>query len=193
MTVSGGVVHHRGRVIGGGVVGSGLRVVRSWLGVIGSGGRGVIGGGDVVHRLRVVGGGLGVVGHTLVAHIGDETVVVISVILDVLGATVGKQDTVAALDVAGGVGHLGGVEVGSTVLVVDSVLVAVWLRLLFVHWLRVVVGGGWWWGWVVGSGGRMVGGGVVGSGMTAIGEEGGGGQNGGGKGEETGQYLKQIK
>merc|ERR1719468_1095226 len=98
VTVSGGVVHHRGGVIGG-------RVVGSRGGVIGS-------------RLRVIGSGGGVMGHTLVAHISDETVVVISVVLDVLGATVGKQDTVAALDIAGGVGHLGGVEVGSTVLVV---------------------------------------------------------------------------
>merc|ERR1719468_1380385 len=176
VTVSGGVVHHRGGVIGGRVR------------VVGSGDWGMIGGGGVVHRLRVVGGGLGVMGHTLVAHISDETVVVFSVVLDVLGATVGKQDTVAALDIAGGVGHLGGVEVGSTVLVVDSVLVAVWLGLLFVHWLRVVVGGGWWWRMVVGSWSRMVGGRVVGIGMT-VREEGGGGQSGAGKGEETGQYF----
>ena len=192
VTVSGGVVHHRGGVIGGRVVGSRGGVIGSRLRVIGSGGWGMIGGGGVVHRLRVVGGGLGVMGHTLVAHISDETVVVISVVLDVLGATVGKQDTVAALDIAGGVGHLGGVEVGSTVLVVDSVLVAVWLGLLFVHWLRMVVGGGWWWRMVVGSGSRMVGGRVVGIGMT-VREEGGGGQSGAGKGEETGQYLKLRK
>merc|ERR1719360_250940 len=168
VTVSGGVVHHRSGVIGGRVVGSRGRVIGS--------------------RLRVIGGGVGVMGHTLVAHISDETVVVISVVLDVLGATVGKQDTVAALDIAGGVGHLGGVEVGSTVLVVDSVLVAVWLGLLFVHWLRMVVWGGWWWRMVVGSGSRMVGGRVVGIGMT-VRKEGGGGQSGAGKGEETGQYF----
>ena len=120
----GGVVDNRGDVGSGGVVDYG--------GMVGLGS--VVGLGGVVH-------GLGMVGGTLVLDIGHKPVVVISVVVDVLGATVGQEDGVGSLHVAGTVGGLAGVEVGSRVIVMDSVFVGVGLRLLLVDWLGMVGGG----------------------------------------------------
>lgn len=150
-----GVVHNRGMVHNRGVV-------HNWS-MIGSGGRGVIGsrGRSVVGSRGVIRSGLvlnRVVGDSLVLYVGDETVVVISMILDVLGPAVREQDGIAAFNVAGGVSNLSSIEIGSTVLIVDSVLVTVWLGFLFVLY-RVVVGGGMMdnRGGMIGGGGRVVG------------------------------------
>ena len=122
--VGGGLVHGgwvvRGGVVGRGVVGGRCGVVRGRLGrVVGS--RGMVGGG-------VVGGGLVrcvrlVVGLALVPDVGDVSGVVVGVVGDDLGATVGEGDAVLAADDAVLVLGLLLVEVGAGVLVLDSVLV----------------------------------------------------------------------
>merc|ERR550532_1329534 len=92
---------------------------------------GVVGGGGV--------GGLGM-GLALVPHVGDESVLVVSVVRDDLDAAVGELNSVLSLDHAILVLGLSLGEV-SAVLVSASILVGEWLG---GHLL-----------WVVGGGGRM--------------------------------------
>jgi len=195
-----------GGVVRGRVVGSGM--VRSWVvggrcgSVIGSGAmvdhrcvvdrsmvdRGMVGSGGVMRGRGMI--RLGVVGHTLVLDIGDVTVIVISMVLDDLSAAIGEKDAVASFYVSGGVGDLSGIEVGSTVLVVDSIFEAVRFGLLLVDWLWMVGGRGMVDRGVVGCRGRMVGGrSWMVRGWVPVGQDSGGGQSGGGEGEETSQYL----
>lgn len=107
--------------------------------------RGMVHRGSVVDRLRgMVGGsgvvrglvdGSGVVGGSLgVAVVGDLCVVaavVVSVVLDVLCATVGQHDTVLSLDVVAIAVLLLG-ELGAVVRVVDGVVEGVGTRVVVV-------------------------------------------------------------
>ena len=128
-------------------------------------GLGVVGG-RVVDRL--------IVSLALVAHVGHVSAVVVGVVLDVLGPAVGQQDGVGSLHVAAAVSMLAVVEVGAVVVVVDTVLVAVRLRLLLIY------------GGVVGLGGMVGDGGVVSS------EAVGGGLASQGEGEDNSDNLKQV-
>ena len=115
----------------------------------------------------VFGGGLGgvfglfgVVGDTFVFHISDESVLVVSGVGNGLDTTVGEVDAVRALEVAVVVLGLGFLEVGTRVVIGNTVLVGEGLgrellyRVRFVGWGRGV-GSGFvgWWGRSVGPGG----------------------------------------
>jgi len=125
---------------------------------------------------RGVGLGLGVDGDTLVAHIGDVSVVVVGGVLDVLGPAVGQSNRVRAGHGTVGIGGLGGVEGGLGVVISNSVLVGVRLGDL----LLLVVGGGGVVGGLGVDGGGVVrgGGGVVHDGSGVV--SGGGGVVSGG-------------
>ncbi len=128
----------------GGSVGGGRGVLDGGGGVL-DGGRGIGGGGDV-------GLSLGVDGDTLVGHLGDVAVDVVSGVLDVLGTTVGKGNRVATGNGTVGIGGLGGVELSLGVVIGNTVFVGIGGGHLLLN-----IGGG---RGVVGSGG----GGVVGGG-----------------------------
>ena len=124
-----------------------------FLGVVGSGGRGISGGG-LVGRGRGIRLSLGVDGGTLVGNLGDVTVVVVSGVGHGLDSAIGKSNLVGSLDVSGGIGVLGSLEVSLGVVVSDTVLESIGGGLLLA--LNIGSRG------VVGSGGR----GVVGSGLS---------------------------
>ena len=128
-----GVGRGRGVLDGGGSVLDGGRGV--------SGGRSVSGGRDV-------GLSLGVDGDTLVAHLGDVAVDMVSGVLDVLGTTVGKGNRVATGNGTVGIGGLGGVELSLGVVVGNTVFVGIGGGHLLLN-----VGGG---RGVIGSGGGGV-------------------------------------
>jgi len=173
----GGMIGSRGGVVGGRVHNRSMvdyRGVVDNRGMIGSGSRGVIGsrggcvigsrGGSVIRSWLVLNR---VVGDSLVLYVGDETVIVISMILDVLGPAVREQDGITAFNVAGGVSNLSSIEIGSTVLIVDSVLVTVWLGFLFVLYRVVICGGG----GMMDNRGGMIGGGSRVVGSRGVGED----------------------
>lgn len=146
------------------------------------GSRGVFGGGFVGSRGRLVRSGsrlvlgfFGVHSSSFVFDISDEAIFVISLVGDNLDTAIGKVDTVRTLEVAVVVLSFGLFEVGTRVVIGNTVLVGEGLR----GQLFFFVGGG-----VIGSGGGFVGGGgsirswwgVVGPG-NSHGEE--SGENGG--------------
>merc|ERR1719244_70325 len=98
------------------------RGVMSNRGVVGN--RGVMNSGGVMSS-RGIGG-------SFILDISHITSIVISVILHVLGSPVRKEDRVGALDVPGAVSIFAGIEVRSRVIVMNTVLVVVRLRLFFV-------------------------------------------------------------
>ncbi len=94
-------------------------------------------------RGRVVGLSLGVDRDSLVGHIGDITVVVVGGVLNVLGPAVGESNRVAAGDSAGGIGGLGGTELGLGVVISNTVFIGIGGGLLLsVDGGGVAVGGG---------------------------------------------------
>ena len=130
------------------------------------GGGSVFGGG-----LGGVFGFFGVVGDTFVFHISDESVLVVSGVGNGLDTTVGEVDAVGALEVTVVVLGLGFLEVGTRVVIGNTVLVSEGLGRELL--LLVGVRGGF-----VGGSGLVSGGGFVGWGR-GIGP-------GGGNSEESG-------
>ena len=78
---------------------------------------------------------------SLVGHIGDVSIIPIGGVGHVLDSTVGKSNRVGALDVAGAIGGLLGVEVGLGVVISHGVGVGVGEDLISVD-LGLVGGGG---------------------------------------------------
>ena len=108
---------------------------------------------DGFGNVRFVGrDSLGVLGSSLVGHIGDVSIIPIRGVGHVLNSTVGKSNRVGALDVAGAIGGLLGVEVGLGVVIGNGVGVGVGEDLISVD-----LG-------LVGRGGVISGGGGVGRG-----------------------------
>jgi len=129
-----------------GVVG-GRSMIRSWCvvsrrSVIRS--RSLMSGRCMMSGGRVV-GGRGVVGrrvsNSIVLHISHVSVVVVSMVLDMLGPAIRKEDRVGSLYITRTISNLSSIEVGSGILVMHSVLVAVGFRLLLVGWCVIGAGG----------------------------------------------------
>ena len=100
----------------------------------------MVGGGGGVGGLGGnVGLGLGVDGDTLVADIGDVTVVVVGGVLNVLGPAIGKSNRVATSDGAVGISGLGSIELGLGVVISNTILIGIGSGHLL---LSGVVGGG---------------------------------------------------
>jgi fibronectin-binding autotransporter adhesin len=140
-----------------------------FLGVVGSGGRGISGGG-LVGRGRGIRLSLGVDGGALVGDLGDITVVVVGGVGHGLDSAVGKGNLVGSLDVSGGIGVLGSLEVSLGVVISNTVLESIGGGLLLA--LNIGSRG------VVGSGGRGVGGLSYNNGGSVVGR--GGVDNGSG-------------
>merc|ERR1712168_1603328 len=94
--------------------------------------RGMVSNRGVMNSGRVM-GSRGI-GGSFILDISHITGIVISMILHVLGSPVRKEDRVGTLDVAGAISIFAGIEVGSCVIVMDTVLVAVRFWLFFVDW-----------------------------------------------------------
>lgn len=131
-------------------VGRGRGVLNGSGGVLdGSGGisrgRGISGGGDIGFGLRVD-------GDTLVSHLGDVAVGVVSGVLDVLGTTVREGNGVATGNGTIDIGGLGGVELSLGVVIGNTVFISIGggHSLLNIGWGRGVIRS---WGWGV-VGGR---------------------------------------
>ena len=108
--------------------------------------------GWVVNWLRgwVVGLGFRVGGNTLILDIGYVTIWTIRIggVGDNLGATIGKGNSVGARHNLG-IRGLAGSELGTGLVISNSVLKGVWLWGWLMVWCRGMVGC---WGWVVGWG-----------------------------------------
>ena len=76
---------------------------------------------------------------TLVLDISNISTIVVGVVLDMLGPAIRKEDRVGSLYITRTIGHLSSIEVGSRILVVHSILVAVGFGLLLVDRCRGVV------------------------------------------------------
>jgi hypothetical protein len=62
---------------------------------------------------------------SLVLDVGDEAVIVVSPIGDMLRSSIGQQDGIRSLHVAGAVGVFGGVKAGPRVGVLDAVAIGI--------------------------------------------------------------------
>merc|ERR1719317_904906 len=92
-------------------------------------------------------------GMSIILDISHISSVVVSMIVDVLGPAIGKEDRVGPLYIARAISALSGIEVGSRVIIMHSILVAVGFGLLLVGWcmMRCMVGGWHVVRWKVGS------------------------------------------
>ena len=123
-------------------VGRGRSVLDGSRGVLdGSGG---ISGGRGISRRGNVGLSLGVDGDTLVGHLGDVAVGVVSGVLDVLGTTVREGNGVATGNGTIDIGGLGGAELSLGVVIGNTVFKSVGggNLLLNIGWGRSVIGSG---------------------------------------------------
>ena len=96
---------------------------------------------SMVGRLgrRMVGCHLLVMGSSLIGHLGDVPVDVVRCVVHMLRPAVGQGNRVRTGDCTMFIGALSGVIRGLGVVVGHCIFIAVWLRWLFVVWLRGVV------------------------------------------------------
>merc|ERR1719308_247080 len=99
----------------------------------------------------VVGRSIG--GMSIILDISHISSVVVSMIVYVLGPAIRKENRVGPLYIARAISALSGIEVGSRVIIMHSILVAVGFGLLLVGWcmMRCMVGGWHVVRWKVGS------------------------------------------
>merc|ERR1712212_1263551 len=105
--------------------------------------RGVVDDGGMVDGGCVVGSRARVswsISSTLVLDISNISTIVVGMVLDMLGPAIRKEDRVGSLYITRTIGHLSSIEVGSRILVVHSILVAVGLGLFLVHMCTSMMG-----------------------------------------------------
>ena len=62
---------------------------------------------------------------SLICDISDITVVVVSMVLDVLGATVREEDVVGSFNIPSSISNFTSIKVGARVIIMDSILILV--------------------------------------------------------------------
>merc|ERR1712105_162469 len=77
------------------------------------------------------------IGNSIILDISHISTVVVSMIVDMLGPAIRKEDRVGSLYITRTISNLASIEVGSRILIMHSILIAVRFRLLLVHWCMV--------------------------------------------------------
>ena len=75
--------------------------------------------------------------NSFILDISNIACIVISMVLDMLGTTIRKKNRVRAFNISCPISMFSSIEVSSRVVVMDSVLIVIWMRLIMVNWSMV--------------------------------------------------------